>query len=104
MEPAVVGGEVPAAAVHLAILAPAARLHPDLGSQPFPVPALAAQAQGEPMAAARTVISQHQRRPFAVGDDEVDIAVVVDVAGGGAAADERPLEVVTRARGGVAEV
>ena len=59
----------------------------DAGAERIPGAAAAEQAQAQPAVAVTDPVFQHPRRTGIIGNDHIGIAVVVEVAEGGAAAD-----------------
>src|ERR1039458_3563479 len=86
VEPHVAGAQVAAGRIDLAILRDSAGGDAHLGAEAETVAFPAPRLDGQPVIAVAAIVAIEQRRAAAIGDDDVEVAVVVEIGDGGAAA------------------
>src|SRR5207245_2608688 len=87
VKPARAGGTVTGAAAHPLALTAARGGERDFGPEAVPIALRAARFHLEPVAARGRIVSQQLRGAVVAGEQDVQAAVIVEIAVGGAAAD-----------------
>src|SRR5438309_2604755 len=100
----VVGGAVAVGRADFAARGAVIGGHVDAGADPVPVAPSALQAELQPVAEAAVLVDQQRGRPLVGNQKNAEVAVVVDVAEGRAAADVRGREPWARLRRNVLEL
>src|SRR5581483_8931214 len=80
----VAGAEIAAVRIDFAELSPAPGGHTNFGADAEPVALAAPRAHGQPVTAVPSVVAQEQGRAAAVGDHDIEIAIVIEIEHRGA--------------------
>src|ERR1700744_2386856 len=89
MQTQIVLGEIAAAAANLIGLRHASSGESDARPEPQPIALCPGQFEADPMCAQDAVVVKNHRRAIDVRDDEVDVAIVIQIGNGETTADTR---------------